>query len=142
MKAAERSELAALRRRAEAGEADAQYELGCKYYEGDSVARDYAEALKWYRKAAAQDHNSGLCDVGYCYRNGTGVKQDYAKAIPFYRQAAEQGCPTGAYWLAVAYENGEGVKKNLAQARRWYGISRDRGDGDAAAALKRLGKTD
>jgi len=32
------------------------------------------------------------------------------------------------------------VKKNLAQARRWYGISRDRGDGDAAAALKRLGK--
>jgi TPR repeat protein len=68
------------------------------------------------------------------------VKQDYAKAIPFYRQAAHQGCPTAAYWLAVAYENGEGVKKNLAQARRWYGISRDRGDGDAAAALKRLGK--
>jgi hypothetical protein len=78
--------------------------------------------------------------VGYCYRNGTGVKKDYAKAIPFYRQAAEQGCPTGAYWLAVAYENGEGVKKDPAQARHWYEISRDRGDGDAAEALKRLGK--
>jgi len=52
---------------------------------------------------------------------------------------AEQGCPTGAYWLAVSYENGEGVKKDLAQARHWYWISRDRGDGDAAEALERLG---
>ena len=41
--------LAGLRGRAEAGDADAQYELGCMYYEGRSVARDYAEALKWYR---------------------------------------------------------------------------------------------
>ena len=46
MKSGEASGLAELRRRAEAGEADAQYELGCMYYEGKSVARDYAEALK------------------------------------------------------------------------------------------------
>lgn len=122
-------------RRAEAGEASAQYELGCRFYDRG----DYAVALEWYRKAAAQGHNSGLCDTGYCYRNGYGVAQDYAAALPFYRQAAGQGCPTGAFWLAHAYEHGEGVETDLDEARRWYGIARDRGDADAAEALARLG---
>ena len=91
----EPTKVAKLRKQAEAGDADAQYALGCKYYEGDGVERDYAEALQWYRKAAAQGSSSGLCDVGYCYRNGTGVKQDCAKAIPFYRKAADSGLPDG-----------------------------------------------
>ncbi len=129
-----------LRGRAEAGDADAQYALGCRYYEGDGVPRDYREALRWYRKAAAQGHNSGLCDVAFCYRNGHGVRRSYAKAIPLYRQAADQGCPTGAYWLGVAYERGEGVRADVDEARRWYALSRDRGDADAAEALKRLAR--
>ncbi|NLE66332.1 MAG: sel1 repeat family protein, partial [Lentisphaerae bacterium] len=100
--------------------------------------RDYAEALKWYRKSAAQGNNSGLCDVGFCYRNGTGVPRDFAKAIPFYLQAANQGCPTGAYWLAYSYEHGEGVEKDVKKAMHWYDISSKRGDSDAAEALKRI----
>lgn len=132
------SELIALRRRAEAGDANAQYELGCKYYDGAGVEQSYAEALKWYHKAAAQGNNSGLCDTGYCYRNGYAVKKDYAKALPYYRQAADQGCPTGAYWLAHAYEHAEGVKKNLGLARRWYQVAIQRGDADAPGALARL----
>ena len=131
-------QIAALRKVAEAGDANAQYALGCRYYEGDGVARDYAEALKWYRLAAAQGHNSGLCDVAFCYRNGHGVPQDYAKAIPLYRQAADQGCPTGAFWLGYAYEHGQGVARDLAQARRWYELARERGDEDAAEALEKM----
>jgi TPR repeat protein len=130
--------LCDLRARAEAGDAHAQYALGCVYYEADGAARNYREALKWYRKAAAQGHNSGLCDVAFCYRNGHGVRRNYAKAIPLYRQAADQGCPTGAFWLGVAYEKGQGVARDLAQARHWYEISRARGDADAAEALRRL----
>lgn len=131
-----------LRRRAEAGDASAQYALGCRYYEGDGVARDYAEALKWYRFAAAQGHNSGLCDVAYCYRNGHGVLLDFAKAILFYQQAADQGCPTGAFWLAHAYEHGEGVAPDMKKALHWYRIARDRGDSDATEALERLRSRD
>jgi TPR repeat protein len=141
MKKKEPPEIAALRKRAETGDASAQYQLGCCCYEGSGgVERDYGEALKWYRKAAAQGHNSGLCDVGFCYRNGHGVEQDYAKAIPYYQRAADQGCPTGAYWLAYAYEHGEGVPPDIAKAKHWYQISRRRGDSDAVDALNRLGK--
>ena len=35
---------------AEAGQAWAQYELGKCYYDGKEVNRDYAEAVKWWRK--------------------------------------------------------------------------------------------
>jgi len=127
-----------LRDRAEAGNPDAQYSLGCVYYDGDGVEQDYDEALKWYRLAAAQNHNSGLCDVGFCYRNGHGVEQDYAKALPYYQKAADQGCPTAAYWLAYAYEYGQGVQEDVEKARSWYRIALSRGDPDSTEALERL----
>ncbi len=42
------------RKAAEQGHAEAQYNLGGFYVFGDGVKQDYAEAVKWYRKAAAQ----------------------------------------------------------------------------------------
>ena len=37
---------------AEAGDVDAQYNLGIMYDNGYGVPQDYAEAVKWYRLAA------------------------------------------------------------------------------------------
>jgi uncharacterized protein len=34
------------------GDAAAQYDLGCMYDKGVVVPQSYAEAAKWYRKAA------------------------------------------------------------------------------------------
>ena len=39
---------------AERGHAGAQYNLGITYYIGEGVPQDYAEARKWYLKAAEQ----------------------------------------------------------------------------------------
>ena len=39
---------------AEQGDAVAQYNLGLMYKNGWGVTQDYAEAVKWYRKAAEQ----------------------------------------------------------------------------------------
>ena len=38
---------------ADEGDADAQYNLGVMYNNGDGVSRDYAEAMKWHREAGA-----------------------------------------------------------------------------------------
>ena len=43
-----------LKKRAEAGDADAQCQLGIVYGIGHGTSQDYAEAVKWYRKAADQ----------------------------------------------------------------------------------------
>ncbi|MGB7369299.1 MAG: sel1 repeat family protein, partial [Methylovirgula sp.] len=39
---------------ADQGNADAQYNLGVMYANGQGVPQDYAEAAKWYRLAADQ----------------------------------------------------------------------------------------
>lgn len=43
-----------LKTRAANGDAAAQYNLGNRYYFGEGVTKDYAEAIRWYRKAAEQ----------------------------------------------------------------------------------------
>ncbi len=45
--------LAALRIRANAGDADAQFDLGWRYTTGEGVPKDYVEAHKWRNLAAA-----------------------------------------------------------------------------------------
>ena len=37
---------------------------------------EYAEAVRWYRKAAEQGHARAQCNLGYCYANGQGVTKD------------------------------------------------------------------
>lgn len=54
-------------------------------------AKDYAEALKWYRKAAEQGHASGQFHLGYMYENGFGVRQDKDTAKYWYEKATGQG---------------------------------------------------
>lgn len=48
------AELKITRPLAEKGEAWAQVSLGANYASGQGVVQDYAEAVKWYRRAADQ----------------------------------------------------------------------------------------
>ena len=43
-----------LQQKAEAGDAEAQYKLGNRYYYGTFVEKDYGKAVYWYTKAAEQ----------------------------------------------------------------------------------------
>ena len=49
------SGIASLRREAEQGNAIAQNNLGICYFEGEGIAEDHQEAVKWFRKAAEQE---------------------------------------------------------------------------------------
>ncbi len=88
---AESTKLLNLRRKAETGDASAQYILGNVYVNGSSVLRDYKEAARWYSAAAAQGSASAQFMLGYLFEHGLGVSQDYAEAARQYRAAAEQG---------------------------------------------------
>ena len=73
-----------LQRAAERGDADAQYELGLKYYPTE-------EAVKWFRKAAYQGHAEAQNKLGWMYEFGYGVEPDYNEAERWLRKAANQG---------------------------------------------------
>jgi TPR repeat protein len=51
---AQKRAVEALRKRAEAGSASAQYELGVRYLTGKGVATNLVEACKWFEAAARQ----------------------------------------------------------------------------------------
>ena len=51
---AQTPEIDALRARAEQGDAAAQNSLGVMYDQGRGVPQDDVEAVRWYRRAAAQ----------------------------------------------------------------------------------------
>ena len=68
-----------------------QLNLGNCYYNGDGVTQDYAEAVKWYHKAAEQGYAPAQCTLGYCYAYGEGVTKSITEAVKWYRKAAAQG---------------------------------------------------
>ena len=84
-------DVARLRLLAEQGDARARNELGVRYATGRGVARDDAEAVRWYRRAVEQGHADGQANLGFMYANGRGVQRDQVEAVRLYRLAAEQG---------------------------------------------------
>jgi len=59
--------------------------------QGHGVPQDYAEAMKWFRKAAEQGDAQAQRNLGIMYHGGQGVSQDYGEAMKWFRKAAEQG---------------------------------------------------
>ena len=66
----------AIRRAAEQGDADAQYNLGLMYDNGGGVPEDDAEAVRRYRLAADQGDAVAQYTLGFKYAYGEGVSQD------------------------------------------------------------------
>ncbi len=112
---------------AEQGDAKAEIRLGNMYYDGQGVPQDYAEALRWYRKAADQGDARAQFDIGSIYYYGRGVTQDYAAALDWYRKAADQGYANAQGGLGVMYSEGLGVPQDYAEAVRWYRKAVDQG---------------
>ena len=75
-------------RRAEGGNAIAQYDLGVMYDLGESVSEDDAEAVKWYRLAAEQGHVSAQFNLAAMYANGWGVSSNTVTAYAWLDIAA------------------------------------------------------
>ena len=63
------------------------YDRGAQYLE----AKNYSEALKYFREAANRNHAPAQDKLGWMYQNGWGVPQDYAQAVEWFRKAANQG---------------------------------------------------
>lgn len=72
---------------AEAGDPEAQVNVGEIFEKGLGTEPNYEAAVIWYRKAAEQDNKRGLFNLGTMYEQGLGVEEDRAEALNLYRQA-------------------------------------------------------
>ena len=69
------------------------------YATGEGVPRDAAEAIRWFRMAAAQGFARAQYNLGFMYADGLGVPQDAAEAVRWFRLAAKT---TGGLNLSFA----------------------------------------
>lgn len=128
---AETNEIEGLRLAADGGVARAQFSLGLRYESGTGVAKDPAQALHWFQKAAAQDYDEAEYMLGCCYNGEDGFVRDPAEAAKWWEKAAAQGYADAQYCLAMSYSVGQGVAQNPAEAAKWWKKAAEQSHADA-----------
>ncbi|HET7198607.1 MAG TPA: tetratricopeptide repeat protein [Burkholderiales bacterium] len=112
---------------AEAGNRDAQFNLGLLYENGLGVAADGAAAAGWYRRAAEQDDRQAQVYLAEMYAKGLGVARDDAAALRWYRRAAELGHPAAQFNVGVFYALGRGVPPDDIEGYAWLEVGQENG---------------
>ncbi|WP_109807442.1 SPOR domain-containing protein [Sphingosinithalassobacter portus] len=104
--------IAKWRAPAEAGNADAQFNLGQAYKLGRGVRPDLAQAEEWYRRAAIQGHPQAADNYGLAlFQNG-----NQREAVQWLEQSALRGEPRAQYVLGTMYFNGDQVERDWVRA--------------------------
>jgi uncharacterized protein len=124
-----------LKMASDAGDSDAQVNLGYLYARGQGVAQNQQEALRLYLASAKQGNTEGMNAVGFKYRYGSGVAIDLPRAMHWFCRAAVSGDPRGLNNLGIVYHEGAGVPRDADEARRLWRQAAERGNPNAMANL-------
>ncbi|MDB5338407.1 MAG: hypothetical protein JWN70_4026 [Planctomycetaceae bacterium] len=130
--------FAELLEKATKGDATAQFEVARQYAAGQGVAKDDAQALALFKKAAAQGHTKAEVSLGSIYAHGFGVPADFVESIRWYRLAAGKGDTTAQHNLGLDYAHAHGVELDPRQAARWFRKAADQGHARAQFNLGEL----
>ena len=119
---------------AEAGNADAAFNLGQAYRLGRGVAIDLATAQKWLGKAAAAGHLDAQTTLGLLlFDSGS---RDVA--MQWLKKAAERGEPRAMLVYGTALFNGDGVARDPVMAYAYVSRSAAQGLGPAKDTLAQM----
>lgn len=121
---------------AQAGDPDAQFNMGQAYKLGRGVKADIPAAISWYRKAAAQGHVRAEDNLGLLlFQQG-----DRAGALPYLQRSATRGEPRAQYIVGTALFNGDIAPKNWVRAYALMTRASASGLAQATASLKQMDK--
>jgi TPR repeat protein len=104
---------------AQRGNAVEMFNSGLAYEQGRGVSQDWAQAVRWYEKAAAAGHSAAQTRLGECYAEGTGVVQDWVQAMRCWEKAATADVAFAQRRLGFCYAEGTGVAQDWVQAVGW-----------------------
>ena len=96
---------------AEQGDADAQFNLGVMYHQGQGVLENDETAVKWYTLAAQQGLAEAQANLGVMYQHGNGIPKDIDRAYMWFNIGAYGGSDFGA-------RNKQALDKKMNSAKR------------------------
>ncbi len=112
---------------AKAGNAEAQYQLGMMYYNGQGVPVDYVSASKFFRASANQGDAGAQYLIGEMRLKGMGVAQNARLAGDWFRKAAQQDYPDAQYELGDWYLAGKDGEPDFVKAYVWFSLAETNG---------------
>jgi len=112
-----------LLRAGQLGSIHAQRKLGVMYATGEwSGPKDLAEAVRWYRLAAAKGEAQSQYDLGFMLLLGEGEPKNIDEGLMWLEHAGARGEWSAFRLLVDCYENGYcGVPVDAAKAQLWRG---------------------
>jgi hypothetical protein len=119
---------------AEAGDADAMFNLAQAYRLGRGVPLDEGRAERYYAEAAAKGHVQAADTYGLMlFQSGR-----REAALPYVQDAARRGDPRSQYLLGIAYFNGDLVSKDWVKAYALLTLANSAGLPQAGSALAQM----
>ncbi len=116
-----------LRLAAANGDPSAAFEVGSRMAEGKGTTQSFADAAKWYLKAASRNFVPAQYRLGTLYERGLGVGADAGRAQVWYKRAAEQGNIKAMHNLAVLSANQSNGSPDYTTAAHWFAEAAQRG---------------
>ena len=98
-----KQQIEEIKRKADAGDAEAQYMLGLMHLKGEGVMKNEEKAKEMFRKAAAQEHPGAQYELGLMYY----LNRDVDKAWQLWDSASWGGCVDAMFRLSKMYADGE-----------------------------------
>jgi len=118
--AAQDASLEELIARAKKRDADAEYILGMRAYEGRGVPRNPSQALRLVERAAKRGHLEAQNTLGFFLQHGVGTAPDPVRAREWYETAAARNQARAQVNLGWMHEQGLGTDRSPKLAMEWY----------------------
>jgi cell division septation protein DedD len=119
---------------AEAGNADAQFNLAQAYRLGRGVPQNLGLAEQWFERAARQRHEQAGASLGLLlFQNGRA-----REAMPWIQAAALRGDPRAQYVFGTALFNGDMLRRDLPRAYAMMSAAAAQGFPQAQAQLSEM----
>lgn len=119
--------------KAEAGDAEAQFQLGQMYALGHGFKQNFKTAADWYKKAAQQSHAKARTALGLLY-SFAAISSDNNDETDWLEKAAAQDEPIAQVLLG---DFAKGQDK-YDDARKWYNQAAINGSADAMLGIAKL----
>lgn len=126
-----KQKIAELLKKAEAGDADAQADLGEAYASGEGLPQDAVKAADLFRQAGEKGIARAQFRLSQMYGKGEGVPADTVKAVDLLRQSAANGHAKAQAALAAMYAKGETVTRDEVLAYAWATLAMRQGEEQA-----------
>jgi TPR repeat protein len=133
-----------MRAAAESGDREAQFSLGLRCCVQEGEGRDLEQGLRWYQKAAEQDHLLAQLNLGKMLAAGEGGPQDVAASERWLRRSAEGG-DAGAQFALGFKRRMESLDldcktrgESRVEAYKWLTLSAEQGYHKAASSCEQV----